>query len=172
MLWTACAVVVAAMAWYALRPVPSAAVSRLQDAVTRQQDTIRTAKARTDTAIAAVAVARLRAVKRDTLVRARLDTAKRLISDSSAKQEALRAELKSVVAQVDSLLVEVAEERAAADRMRDAFERERMALRQGLQYRDSLIHVLTPVDCRWCLSRTQAFVAGAVVTAVGIALIR
>lgn len=76
------------------------------------------------------------------------------------------------MAQVDSLLIEVAEERAAADRMREAFDRERVALQQGLQYRDSLINVMTPTECRWCLTRTQAFVAGAVVTAVGIALIR
>lgn len=160
------------MAWYLLRPVTPPAVSRLQSAISRQQDTIRIAKARTDTAVAAVDAARFKAVRRDTLLRARLDTAKRLISDSSAKQEALRAELVSVVAQVESLTVELATERAATDRMRTLFLQERTAMQKGLQYRDSLIYVMTPRDCRWCLSRKQAFVAGVVVTAVGIALLR
>lgn len=170
--WVACAIAIAAMAWRIFRPVQRPEVSRIQNAVMRQDTAAKAARRNTDSVSRVLAVARQKAVSRTTLVLTRLDTAKRLISDSSAKQEALRAELERTVAVVDSLIIDVEAERAATMRLQDAFERERAEMRLALQYRDSLINILTPAQCRWCITRKQAFVAGAIAAAVGLAILR
>lgn len=138
----------------------------------RQDTAARAARRNTDSVSRSLTVARQKAVHRATIVQTRLDTAKRLIRDSGAKQEALRAELERTVAVVESLTVDVEAERAEVIRLQEAFERERAELRLGLQYRDSLIQILTPAPCRWCMTPMQAFVAGAVAAAVGIAILR
>lgn len=166
------------IAWglYLLRPMPEtppdARIAQLEAKVASLQLELDSRKATSDSAVKKVATRKQSLQVGDTVIRLGVKSAQRILSDTAASPDTLRAVLARTVEKIERYQGEVLRYQESVDSLLMAHLRERQAFTAQIDTLNALVDAHAPTPCTYfgvrCPSRGASFVIG---VAVALALV-